>query len=340
METRLTAKAPNAIGAPVMALGVFGVGALQRLPGGPALTQPLAAALALAWAGIVLALVVSIRRGGIAGRTQPLLGSFAIGTWVAATAVVARLLMVAVPSLGWFARGLFFVALAIWLWFMPIAIRNLARLTNDPTANPTGAILLATVATQAIALMGLRLYPDVAAVHWSAAALIGLGLACYLAGLFLVVRRYASSREWRIADDWDNTNCILHGALSITGLAAVASGIFAAADLLVFWVGAVAAFAVVEAFEVTRLAARVKELGWRRAVWVYDISQWARNFTFGMFYAFTLAFAERVPVFAARPLLERLRDAILAYGQYVVLLLLLAEALVLLWPARPKRPDR
>jgi hypothetical protein len=332
---RLTFDPPTAIGAPVMAFGIFAAAALQRLPGGPGLTGPLAAALVLAWAVLALALLRSLRRRGIARHTRPLVGGFAIGTWIASTAVVARVLMLAAPGAAWLVRGFFLVALALWLWFIPIAVARLLRLAADRRASPTGVILLTTVATQSVALMTLRLFDGVAVLRWGALALIGLGFLGYLLGLYLVVRRYAASAWWRLAADWDSTNCILHGALSITGLAAVVSGAFAPADLLDFWLVAAAAFAVVEGIEIARLWARWRELGWRRAVAEYDVTQWARNFTFGMLYAFTLALSERVPPGGGHAVLAALRGGVLAYGQYAVLALLLIETL--LWGARGAR---
>ncbi len=84
-------------------------------------------------------------------------------------------------------------------------------------------------------------------------------------------------------------------------------------------------FGAVELIELARLRARIRNLGWRQAVLVYDTSQWARNFTVGMFYAFTLAFAERFAIGATYPVLDALRHAILGGGPYVVLGLLLIE---------------
>ena len=60
-------------------------------------------------------------------------------------------------------------------------------------------------------------------------------MLCYAIGLGLILRRYVGGETWRLADDWDNKNCILHGALSISGLAAVVSDHFSAQALLVFW---------------------------------------------------------------------------------------------------------
>src|SRR5262249_36484750 len=119
---------PTAIGAPVMALGIFGAAALQRLHAGRAATVIVAAAAAIIWALLAVALFASIRRRGISAHVASPVASFGIGTWVAATAVVARMMMLAAPTLGWLARTLFFAAVVLWLWFLPIALRNFAWL--------------------------------------------------------------------------------------------------------------------------------------------------------------------------------------------------------------------
>jgi hypothetical protein len=305
---------PTGSAAVIMAGGIFGAVALQALPHGPLFTKPLAVLLALGWLAIAALIALDAARDGIVVHTRSLLGSFAIGTWVAASAVVARLAMFVVGSL-------------IWVWFVPRALRNLAHIAGRPAGEtrPTGVILLTTVATQAVALPAFRLFAAVPPVRSAAALLMGLGFACYLVGAALILRRYVAGARWRLATDWDNTNCILHGALSITGLTAVVSGLFGAAVLAPFWATTVAVFAVVEAAELARLVARVRAFGWREAVLVYDVSQWARNFTFGMFYAFTAAVATTFTLDPTYPTLAALAAAILACGQYVVLLLLLAE---------------
>ena len=85
-------------------------------------------------------------------------------------------------------------------------------------------------------------------------------------------------------------------------------------------------FVVVETVELLRMAVRMRVCGARAAILTYSASQWARNFTFGMFYAFTAADHAR---FGARPDLGwigPLQAPVLAIGAYVVLALLIAEA--------------
>jgi hypothetical protein len=333
---------PTVVGAVVMAGGVFGASAMQRIPeAGVHLTRPVALVLAIVWAVSAAQIFLSATQEGVGAHTKPVIGSFAIGTWVAGTAVVARMLMLAAPTALWLAKAAFIVSAGLWAWFFPRALRNLTRILVSREIRPSGVILLSTVATQAVALMALRLYPAIPQMRWAAGALAALGAACYVVGLFAIIRRYAMQTDWQLAADWQNSNCILHGALSISGLTAITGGFLDVRTVALLWACTIAAFIVVESLEVARLVARLRLFGWRDGVLVYDASQWARNFTFGMFYAFTIAFAEGFDISRRHPLLNRLREGIADLGQYVVLMLLLAELVLLLgWLLDGRRQPR
>ncbi len=230
------------------------------------------------------------------------------------------------------AVALVILAVAIWLWFVPLALRNLVHLAKSRVEHPNGSILLLTVSTQSVAIMALRLFPGHLLIRRAALVLIAAGAVFYLAGLALILRRYLCFRNWRLVTDWSNTNCILHGALSITGLAAVVSGVLAAPTMTFYWFGVAVVLVAVEAIEGARLVLRLRGCGWRRGVSTYDLSQWARNFTLGMFYAFTAAFAGAYAIGSAHPMLGALRVDVLAYGQYVVAVLLAVEVGLLVTP--------
>ena len=118
---------------------------------------------------------------------------------------------------------------------MPLALRNLVHLARSRVDHPNGSILLLTVSTQSVAIMALRLFPGPLLIRRAALVLIAAGVVSYLAGLALILRRYLGFRDWRLVTDWSSTNCILHGALSITGLAAVVTGVFAASAMTFYW---------------------------------------------------------------------------------------------------------
>jgi hypothetical protein len=324
---------PTSSGAIVMALGIFSTASLPHLPFAGSLTGAAAAIVSIAWLAIAGALAASMWSHGLhSHQIEPIVDSFGMGTWIAGTAVLARVLILAEPANPWPARLAFAASMLLWVWFMPRAVANLFRLTKA-RLRPSGIILLSTVATQAVALIALRLFPASLLVGTAAAGLMALGAGCYGLGSFLVVRGYARG-GWRLVADWANGNCILHGALSITGLTAVVSGRFGATTILCYWTVVLLVFGVVEAIEIARLAARISVAGWRAAILVYDVSQRARNFTFGMLCAFTIAFVQHYPIIPDHPALDGLRALVVAYGAYAVLVLLVIETALMLG-ARP-----
>jgi hypothetical protein len=224
------------------------------------------------------------------------------------------------------------LAVSIWLWYLLVILRQYGVILALPTRHrATGRILLATVSTQSVVLLAQQLLQD-RFPREAALALIFLGYFFYGLGLILIVRRYLRQPGWRLAEDWDNTNCILHGAMSITGLAALETAVLPAGVIAATWVWVLVLFLGVELIEAARLVARVRAYGWRRGVLTYHVSQWARNFTFGMFYAFTLRLQATPGILDETGLtgLRGLQNGITAWGQYVVLILLLIEVALFL----------
>lgn len=310
-----------------MAIGIFGLAALQRFAVAPALTLPLTLGLLVLWTALAASYFASYVDGRFAVHLASPVRRFAVGTWVAATAVLARLVLFGIPE--WRSLGLMLVGLAavIWLGFLVLAARTVRDIVaRSAVAVVPGVILLSTVGTQAVSLAVLDFFPAQAAWRSVAVVLIALGGVFYLAGAAVVVRSHAR-RSWSLKDDWDNTNCVLHGALSITGLALVLSGAAVQEATLGLWLCVLGIFVAVETIEAARLVLRVRAYGWRRGVFTYDVTQWSRNFTFGMFYAFTLALAGQT---GSHTRLDTVLSAVLAWGHYVVLLLLLVEILVYL----------
>jgi hypothetical protein len=324
---------PTASGAIAMAIGIFVLGALQQLPFPVAeITRLMTLGGLIVWASIAASYVASYFRGTFHLHTDDPVGCFAIGTWVAGTAVLARLLVIVLPAWRPLALVMGGITLGVWLWYLVLIGGRYRLILASPTRlNTTGRILLATVSTQAVLLLADELFPN-GLPPLLAPALIILGLFLYALGFILIVQRYRRQRGWRLTDHWDNTNCILHGAMSITGLAAVDSR--ALPDLLIvgIWLWAGSVFVIVEGIEVVRLLARVRAYGWRQGIATYHVSQWARNFTFGMFYVFTLRMHTALGPLLARsfPALFAVQAAIIAGGQYVVLALLLVEAALFL----------
>jgi hypothetical protein len=188
-----------------------------------------------------------------------------------------------------------------------------------------GVILLSTVAAESVLIFFNALWNSVLP-HAFTETLLFVGAFFYMTGLSLIIARYFSKirgLDW--ANQWTNTNCIMHGAMSITGLAGVLSHTISSKAAVGIWVWVLVWFAVVEGCEITRAVYRIKKLGLSGAIGKYDVSQWARNFTFGMFFAFTMNLT--VP---AGSFLSGLQKFVLTYGAWVVLILFVNELFLLL----------
>src|SRR5699024_11012246 len=113
-----------------------------------------------------------------------------------------------------------------------------------------------------------------------------LGIIFYLVSMLMIVKRYWRT-TWTLIDDWTNTNCIIHGALSITGLAMVTTMTFHLNIILYLWWITFILLLIVESLEIIRAIQRVRSYGWKKGIFTYEVTQWSRNFTFGMFFAYT-----------------------------------------------------
>ena len=90
---------PTASGAVVMAIGIFALAALQRMPFPARLaTQLIALELLIVWTYLALHFLACAVRGTMHRHSGDPVQSFAIGTWVAGTVVVAELVLAGVPQ--------------------------------------------------------------------------------------------------------------------------------------------------------------------------------------------------------------------------------------------------
>ncbi len=313
-------------GATVMAFGIFGLAALPRLPGvGARGVQVFALLEAAGWALLAAGYAASMARGERTRHVGDAFTRFGIGTWVAGTGVTGELLFMAWPQLRAVALALLALACGLWLWLLVLALGGVPALLRRPHrgGGSTGVLLLATVATQAVVVLAASLGVLPAPVG---VAVIALGGVLYAGASAFLVWRYLAASDRSLARQGSNTHCIVHGAVSISGLA-LASVAAAAPWVVHVWLLAAGLFVAVEALEVARWVDRVRRLGWREGVLTYGVSQWVRNFTFGMFYAFTVALAARPD---ARPLIDGLGVTSLVaivvdWGQFVVLAVLVIE---------------
>jgi hypothetical protein len=244
---------------------------------------------------------------------------FGIGTWVAGTSICAILIAKQLTEWAFIANALAGFIFFLWLIYIGICIRAFFDVYDKRlTKNAHGILLLSTVSTQSIVLLMSAVYKDVPYVI--DLIFISIGLGFYLLSTFIIIKRYSTTyHSWSIEKDWNNTNCILHGALSITGLACIKSNLPGGHGIIVIWLCAAIAFLIVESLEIYRLYKRIKSLGLKKRIFVYDTSQWSRIFTFGMFYTFTFLIAPRLSV------ISDIQNMISTLGIWVIVILFLIE---------------
>ncbi|HET9496445.1 MAG TPA: hypothetical protein VFR15_19630, partial [Chloroflexia bacterium] len=168
---------PTAAGAAVMAVGIFGLGALQRLPPPfPSLTPLLAIELLIVWVYIAWRLVAAYAGGRFHVHISDPVGCFAIGTWVAGTTVTASLINSSIAEWRALAVTLDLAALFMWVWYIWLITRKFRDIARGVVkTRVTGRILLSTVSTQALLVAAEQIFPGQTA-SWISLGLIGLGL--------------------------------------------------------------------------------------------------------------------------------------------------------------------
>jgi hypothetical protein len=211
---------------------------------------------------------------------------FGIGTWVAGTSICGILLDKQFSEWVLFVKILLGLNLGLWAFYIWVSLRALAILFKKSLTNRVhGILLLTTVSTQSIVLLASSIFkglPTPIALFFTM-----FGVAFYIISSLLIIKRYSTFGTWSIRIDWNNTNCIMHGALSITGLACLVSHLLTKQSVIMLWIFVAIVFLIIEMVELCRLIVRIKVDGWKQAIFVYDVSQWSRVFTFAMFYTFT-----------------------------------------------------
>jgi len=210
------------------------------------------------------------------------IGFFSIGTWIAAVSVLTNVLLKYFPSLQIVIYVSAFINIFCWAIFVCLAFINLWKLSKAKKVKIHGLILLGAVATQSTVIMSKAVFPNFPA--WICIVWICIGLLLYGAGFVLLFRMYVLNSDWNLATDWKNTNCVIHGALSISGVAIAVSNAFPENAVIICWSAAFLLLLIIETIEIIRAYKRIKSFGYRQALLVFDTSQWARNFTFGMFF--------------------------------------------------------
>lgn len=295
----------------VMALGIFTQGVFHYYLGMDyftGFTGKLLSGIVLSlWMSFIISILASIRNRKF--RELHLLNPlnrFGIGTWIASSSLCGIIIheqfsQITVPVV------ILTIDSIVWMFYIGIIIPYFIK-NKDQEVN--GIILLSTVSTQSLVLLVHSVYQgaDTIFYFW----FITAGILFYFICLLFILKRYIFNK-WSIVHDWKNTNCILHGALSITGVASVSTGIMPSILVQALWTAATLIFILVESIEIARLVKRVSLFGFREGMWTYHVTQWSRIFTFAMYFTFTLLMEPQ------GPFIESARNFAAAAGIWVVI---------------------
>ena len=322
---------PTGSGAIVMGIGIFINGAIVHFP---VLNKEFARPLTLILFVLLLFIASSYIVDVVKGRAFKMhfanpIGSFAVGTWVAGTSVCGIAICQRLPDWKPLVQILIIGNISLWFYFVYRALNNFFSLcSGNSWRNAHGVLFLSTVSTQSLVIVWKAAFGTSPFYRLIAPWMILLGVLFYLASFYLIVRRYSYDGKGIDLDKgWFNTNCIIHGAMSITGLASAVCGVISPNLILLIWLWVISWFVIVEIVEIGRAVKRTRLYGFADGLLIYDPTQWSRNFTFGMLYAFTLNF-DLAGSSAADSFLQALHDGVLLYFAWVVLLLLLVETVV------------
>ncbi|HEX5314706.1 MAG TPA: hypothetical protein VFX38_07380 [Gammaproteobacteria bacterium] len=323
----------TAAGGIVMAIGIFADAALRELPFySPTLARLITLEALVIWLFLAWSYLLAATNRHFRMHMQHPLRRFAIGTWVAGTAVLSVICVHYLPGAPLLGKTLALVAVVVYLPYVVLFVNGYLRLWRHPAKqNANGVILLATVSTQSVVIALDAAFGGGFATN-IAIGMVAFDMIFLCSGLVLVAIHYHAVGSWFLAIEWKNANCILHGAISITGLALVLTSNFNADVLFGVWEVALVLFVAVESIEFLRMLERERRRGLRLGLLVYDSTQWTRNFTYGMFYAFSLALYHRTDFLqtATGAFWWPALDPIVRWGQYAVLAILLVEILLFL----------
>lgn len=301
-----------------MAIGIFSLDALQQLPFvSKLISQLITLELFVIWLYLVRFYINSYFNGIFVNGIKSITKQFGIGTWVAGCSVLAILFLAEIPSWRIVILLLTLFAFVIWLFYLKLIFINVALILYKKKQIYNGIILLSTVSTESIVLLFSSLSHKIPI--FINQILIVSGYIFYLIGIMIIARFSFAIKLKRLVLGWNNTNSIIHGALSITGLAGTLTNSINDKVIIYTWWMATCLFVLVEGISLIKLVYRIRIVGLNRGIFVYTVSQWSRVFTYGMYYAFTLSILNH-------HLLKNLViNMISQYGQYAVFGILLVE---------------
>lgn len=284
---------PTAAGSILMVGGIFIQGAWGELTGLSVYsyaTSALVILLIAIWIYLLLGYITSIRKDEFyAIHLADPVGRFAIGTWIAGTSILLITIYTSFPS-SWVYETVLILAvmtIGLWIFFMYWVVKSMIDIAKMQAGRHVhGIVLLATVATQSIAMLLYDIFGHSEAMLIICRLLIGWGLVLYVVLASLMIYRYVRY-AWNTADQSQSNNVMMYGALAITGVAVIETSSWTPSSVSILWWISLAVLLVVECIEMIRAVMRIRRNGWKTAVGTYDVTQWSRIFTIGIFNLFT-----------------------------------------------------
>lgn len=317
----------------VMAIGLFALSVLPFFPPEIAILRPyFTLELLIIWFFIAESYIQCYLHQHFYIHTRNILNHFNIGTWIISTVYLSLLWFKSFSGLDEVGIFLALIAVCVWIEYMHIMINDLHVVVRNPIGMKlTGSIFLLTVSIQSIAIL-LNSVLDTSFPLPIFIILIILGFFYYAVCFILLLKNYFQAHFHHVIVDWPHSNSLLHGALSITGLACLKTGDVSPAVIVSTWIAAAILFVLVEGIALLSMLFNIVKEGAKAALWKYDLSQWVRSYAYGLFFAFSIAI-ERMQF----PLLKPVTFFIIQYGKYVIAGLLLVEV-VLFCQARLQKP--
>lgn len=306
----------TASGSVLMALGIIGMECL------PQFNVPNFVMMIIALELVVIWFYLAIRFSQAYLDDQLVFNSFTdcrgVGTWIAGTVFTVLLLDDVESTLHGFIVLLGLVAVILWVVYLVILFRWLSFSWRTTLQIFAGAMLMfAAVSTQSIVLLFSALFHnDIPVIFYQ--VMISLAILFYLLGLAGFISHVAEHPKHKLAT-WFQSDNIHYGVMSITGLAMLNTSVFPDEFVMVVWWWAALSFFLIVCVDIGKLLFRIRSKGGLKAIFVYDLSQWARVFDYGIFYAFTFAYYHQEHPDSL------LVEMVANYGQYIVLGLLLFE---------------
>ncbi|WP_066399076.1 TDT family transporter [Neobacillus mesonae] len=311
--------------AAVMAFGIFTEGVLLNHFGVRFFHSSFGKILSICNLSIWIAFIESFFIAFINGRFKKLhytnqINRFGIGTWVAGTSICGIILYKQFVEWRTISEVITFLNILLWVTYIGISLKTFIEIYRTKLYGKVhGIILLTTVSTQSIVLLMTTVFKNFPISATLSFLFIGFGF--YLLSVFIIFYRYGTT-SWSIEADWNNTNCIVHGALSISGIACMMSAVVPFEIIRTIWWLSAAMFLAVESIEVYRLVRRIQLLGVKKGLFIYDVTQWSRIFTFAMFYTFTSFFHPHFSI------IQQVKHAVLSIGVWIIILLLSVEIIL------------